>query len=221
MPNFTVVIPARNEEHYLTATLRAIAKQSLQPSEVIVVDHLSTDRTAEIAAAAGARVVRCEGNGVAAARQAGLEAARSAWIATTDADSLPHKHWLARLDAATSGCVGLYGPMKFNGIRPIYANSSGMAYRVFLQACRLTGQPNLAGGNMAFSRSAALLVGGYPLVDAYEDVSFGHKLAKFGRVRYVPKALVITSPRRLRGGVVPFAIKQAKNMIGMRNNYFD
>lgn len=221
MPDFTVVIPARNEERFLPTTLRALAKQSLRPAQVIVVDHLSTDRTAEVAHAAGARVLFCDGNGVADARQMGLEAARTNWIATTDADCAPHMYWLSYLSAASEGRVGLYGPMKFSGVRQIYSDGSGVAYRLFLQACRAAGQPNFAGGNMAFSRSAALLVGGYPLTEAAEDVTLGRKLAQFGRVGYVSGAWVQTSARRLRGGFVPFMIRQAKNMIGQTKGYFD
>lgn len=53
----SVVIPARNEEHNLPALLGSIASQSVRPREVIVVNDASTDRTAEIAAQHGARVI--------------------------------------------------------------------------------------------------------------------------------------------------------------------
>ena len=54
----SVIIPARNEERTLPRLLESLADQSLAPHEVIVVDDSSTDATAEVAAAAGARVVR-------------------------------------------------------------------------------------------------------------------------------------------------------------------
>jgi glycosyltransferase involved in cell wall biosynthesis len=52
----SVVIPALNEEEPIAAVLRACLTTGL-PNEVIVVDNGSTDRTAERARAAGARVV--------------------------------------------------------------------------------------------------------------------------------------------------------------------
>jgi polyisoprenyl-phosphate glycosyltransferase len=55
--------------------------------EIVVVDDASRDRTAEAAAAAGARVVRRpENGGSGAARKTGVRAARGRWIAMLDAD---------------------------------------------------------------------------------------------------------------------------------------
>jgi glycosyltransferase involved in cell wall biosynthesis len=52
----SVVIPALNEEEPIGDVVRAVLATGI-PREVIVVDNQSTDRTAERAAAAGARVV--------------------------------------------------------------------------------------------------------------------------------------------------------------------
>jgi glycosyltransferase involved in cell wall biosynthesis len=51
------VIPARNEENFIGRTLAALFGQHIQPNTVIVVNDGSTDRTAEVASAAGAEVV--------------------------------------------------------------------------------------------------------------------------------------------------------------------
>jgi len=51
------VIPARNEENFIDKTLAALFDQHTRPSKVIVVNDGSTDRTAGVAAAAGAEVV--------------------------------------------------------------------------------------------------------------------------------------------------------------------
>jgi glycosyltransferase involved in cell wall biosynthesis len=52
-----VVIPARNEENFIDKTLVAVFNQYTRPDKVIVVDDGSTDKTADIASAAGAVVV--------------------------------------------------------------------------------------------------------------------------------------------------------------------
>lgn len=49
VPVVCVVIPARNEEETLPATLKMLKAQTLRPRAIIVVDDGSTDKTAEIA----------------------------------------------------------------------------------------------------------------------------------------------------------------------------
>ncbi|MFC4639840.1 glycosyltransferase [Deinococcus hohokamensis] len=220
MPDFSVVIPARNEAKYLPHTLRALERQTRAPAEVIVVDNGSADQTAEVARAWGARVLACPERGVARARQLGLQEAHGDWVATTDADSLPCPEWIEALDAASPGRVALYGPMRFCGVAPAMVGLSQVSYSAFLHACRLLGKPNLAGANMAYSRQAALLAGGYPAVEAYEDVILGQELDRLGLVAYVPAALVETSGRRLEGGVVPFLWRHVKNVTGHTRGYF-
>lgn len=220
VPEFSVVIPARNEAKYLPQTLRALEQQLKPPAEVIVVDNGSADDTVEVARAWGARVLCCPERGVARARQLGLVEARSEWIATTDADSLPVPEWLQKLDRSTPGRVALYGPMQFCGVSPVMVRLSRSSYSAFLHACRLLGKPNLAGANMAYSREAALLAGGYPVVEAYEDVILGQELDRLGKVAYVPGALVETSGRRLEGGLAPFLWRHIRNVTGHTRGYF-
>lgn len=216
----SVVIPAHNEEAYLPQALEALARQTLLPDEVVVVDNASTDRTAEVARAFGARVVHCARKGVAFARQTGLLSARGEWVAMTDADSLPTPGWLERLMARREGAVALYGPLRFYGVGPLEAALSEWGYRAFLNLMALLGRPNLAGANMALHRESALEAGGFPEVEAREDVLLGYALARLGPVRYVPDALVLTSARRLRRGWGPFLLQQLKNLLGRPEGYF-
>ena len=81
----TAVVPARNEE----STVGCIVEQLLETNifeEVIVVDNSSQDDTGIIAAAAGAKVVSCEQEGLGAAMLAGVEASHTSRIFRTDAD---------------------------------------------------------------------------------------------------------------------------------------
>jgi cellulose synthase/poly-beta-1,6-N-acetylglucosamine synthase-like glycosyltransferase len=56
------LIPAHNEEDQIGATLVGLATQSIRPTEVVVVCDNCTDRTPDLAAAAGATVIVTEGN---------------------------------------------------------------------------------------------------------------------------------------------------------------
>ncbi len=71
--SFAVVIPARNEAALVGETIAAVAGSS-EVGVVVVVDDGSTDGTAQLAAAAGATVVRhVEGRGKAAALMTGAD----------------------------------------------------------------------------------------------------------------------------------------------------
>jgi glycosyltransferase involved in cell wall biosynthesis len=99
----SIVIPAFNEQRLLGATLQCVnAKRTVfarrgWETEVIVSDNNSTDHTAEIARAAGARVVFEPVNQIARARNTGAAAASGEWRLFIDADSHPTAELLAEV----------------------------------------------------------------------------------------------------------------------------
>jgi len=95
-PLISVVISAYNAEKYLDETLASVRAQTFSNYEIIVVNDGSTDRTAEIAAAhQGVFLLSQSNRGAAAARNAGIRAARGNYVAFLDADDI----WLpSKLD---------------------------------------------------------------------------------------------------------------------------
>jgi glycosyltransferase involved in cell wall biosynthesis len=89
-PTVSVVIPAWNAAKYLREAIRSVLEQTHRVLEVVVVDDGSSDNTAIVASRFGApvRVLRREHQGVGAARNAGLAAARGAFVALLDADDV-------------------------------------------------------------------------------------------------------------------------------------
>ena len=91
----SVVIPAYNMEKYIGRAIDSVLAQTRQPDEIIVVDDGSTDNTADVIKSYGSRVhyIRQENGGASVARNTGIEAAKSEWIAFLDADDewLPEK----------------------------------------------------------------------------------------------------------------------------------
>jgi glycosyltransferase involved in cell wall biosynthesis len=92
----SVVMPACDEEAFIAEALASVLAQTYRPLEIIVVDDGSRDRTAEIAAAHGARVLRRPHQGAAAACNAGLHHAQGAYWAIFDADDVMASERLAR-----------------------------------------------------------------------------------------------------------------------------
>ena len=90
-PAVAVIVPARDEEASIGALLDSLATQSVTPTEIVVVDDGSSDATAAIAEARGARVVAAgalpEGwAGKPWACQVGVAATVSPLLVCLDAD---------------------------------------------------------------------------------------------------------------------------------------
>jgi len=88
-PVVSVVIPCLNEEgnieRCVTRSFEVLAERGI-PGEVIVADNGSDDRSAELAAGAGARVISEPRRGYGSAYLAGFAAARGRYIVMADAD---------------------------------------------------------------------------------------------------------------------------------------
>jgi cellulose synthase/poly-beta-1,6-N-acetylglucosamine synthase-like glycosyltransferase len=94
----TIIIPAFNEEKTIARSVRsALALDYPEKVRVIVVDDGSEDATAKKAREAGAKVVKQENAGKAAALNTGIKAAKTPWIACVDADSYVQKDALKKM----------------------------------------------------------------------------------------------------------------------------
>jgi hypothetical protein len=97
------VIPTWNRRDLLATLLRNLAEQAHPFAEIIVVDNGSEDDSAELAAGAGARVLRMGRNlGFAAAVNRGIEAADADWVAILNNDVTLEPDWLAKLVEAAA-----------------------------------------------------------------------------------------------------------------------
>ena len=82
----SVVVPAHNEEATIGEVVRGFRERAPWVDEVVVVDNNCKDRTAEIATAAGARVVREGAPGYGCALRRGMDEALGDHLVLTEAD---------------------------------------------------------------------------------------------------------------------------------------
>ena len=90
LPSVSVIIPAHNEEKYVERCMKSINEAaSVYGGEVgiIVVCNRCTDRTAQLAESAGAKVIFNEDRCIAKVRNDGIKAAQSDIILTIDCDN--------------------------------------------------------------------------------------------------------------------------------------
>ncbi|MEX2161446.1 MAG: glycosyltransferase family 2 protein [Anaerolineales bacterium] len=198
-PMISVVVPAYNEEHIIATCLQHLMNQDLgRPYEVILSNNNSTDRTAEIAAQLGARVLNTTEKGYVHAALAGVQAAQGSLVAMTDADTRVPRDWLRKIVAAFEArpeLVAVGGPFEFHdgprGVRAAIRLLNGISPRLMIAS--------LSGMNMAFRKSAYEAVGGFnPKINLQADAFLGNRLGKYGKTVLLRDNVVQSSGRRYR-----------------------
>jgi glycosyltransferase involved in cell wall biosynthesis len=191
------IVPAHNEELLLAGTLHALhaaARAVAQPYELIVADDASTDRTAAIAAALGARVVPVSRRQIAATRNAGARAAGGDRFVFVDADTLVDETVIrAALKALDAGVVGGGAAICFDGRVPRWASFLLPAFVWMFRVSRTA-----AGCFLFCTRAAFEAAGGFDeTLFGAEEIFMSQALKKQGRFVVLREA-VTTSGRKLR-----------------------
>jgi len=192
----SVVVPVLNEERTLPATLDAARDAGV--CEVIVVDGGSTDRTAEAAAAHGARVLR-SARGRARQMNAGAAAARGDVLLFLHADTLlPAGFGAAVVDA-------LDDEQTAGGRFDVELWPSNFLLWLTGELINLRSRiARIATGDQAiFVRGEVFeAMGGFEEVPLMEDVRLCRELKRRGRVACLRQRVRTSSRRWSRDGVV-------------------
>lgn len=189
----TVVVPAYNPNEYLIEAVQSAVDQSYPDMEVVVVDDGSTARGSDghfrAAERLGARVLRTENRGVAAARNAGIAAGRDDgdYILPLDADDRlePGSVALAAAVLDEDSRVGVVaGAQRLIGAR---SGENPCAYNGIDSMLKATTIPNIS----MFRRQDWDAAGGYPeQLKLGEDWAFWMRILKLGReVKVLPQVL--------------------------------
>ena len=191
------IIPAYNEEALIEATVKQlhVAATALgRDYEIIVANDASTDQTAKIAEAAGARVVDCDNRQIAATRNAGAASANGDVFIFVDADTLvPAETLRAAMRALENGAIGGGATIKFRGRLSVTAHFTAA---IVQQLMHLSGM--VGGCFMFMSRSAFETVGGFDeAFYASEEVWLAMALRRRGRFVVLIQH-VRTSGRKMR-----------------------
>lgn len=180
----SVVVPAYNEEKLLPATLESLSRGLVaagyapQQVEIRVADNASTDATASLAQAAGARVVFEAERQIARARNTGARDARGDWLLFVDADTQPGPVLLSRARALMeSGRICGGGAI-------VDSAGAGPLVRLAIGAWNTVSRcAGLACGAFLFCRADAFrAIGGFDeTLYAAEEVDLSWRLARWGR----------------------------------------
>ena len=201
----TIVVPAFNEEGYLSETLASLdrAKAFLQrersiQTEIIVVDNDSDDATADIALALGTTVAREAAHNVAKVRNTGARLSSGETIVFVDADTVVPENLLSRVVDAMSDDTSVGGAVDTD-YRP-----KKLMVQAYLEFWRLVGKSTgmAQGATQFYRKDVFFTLKGYDeTLFMGEDVDLYWRLKKFakrqnGRVVFIEDIRVVPSTRR-------------------------
>jgi glycosyltransferase involved in cell wall biosynthesis len=193
----SVVIPVFNADKYVGQAVESALGQTFRDIEVIVVDDGSTDASPDVIAQFGYAVhcIRQENQGVAAARNTGINAARGEYIAVLDADDvwLPHKlerqmtYFNLNPRLAAVGCGYLMTDEHLNVIEERVPSKGELSELLLLRS-----NGGLNGSTLLARKQALQQVGGYdPRLAIPEDWDLAIRLVQRFEVDTVSEVLVL------------------------------
>ncbi len=200
--DLSVIIPAHNEEKLLPGTLRSV-KEAMHHfgdgAELIVVDNLSTDSTAQIASEAGAKLIEEQVRNIGAVRNAGAAAASGDLFVFIDADTLVPEGLFSKIGEVMEDtkCLGGSVAVRYGEFERWWLNQYAKGWAFWGSVF------NMRQGAAQFCRRSAFeAIGGYDeTIYLGEDIEFYWKLERYarkagGRVEFVDEPKVTTSTRR-------------------------
>jgi peptidoglycan-N-acetylglucosamine deacetylase len=224
---FSVIVPAFNEEYYISECLESLRKQDYSGKfEIIVVDNGSADNTAAIARKHGAKVKSEPKRGVSLALIKGCSKAKGEILVFTDADTRLPSNWLTNLNNAFNShpqIVAVGGPYHFFDANVVMNVLVRIAVAIYVKVFHRLA-PGLPCSNMAVKKETYVLSGGFnPQINWGQDSDLCGRLKEYGLVKFDPEISVDTSFRRFSGGHISFllvVIRTIKELIIQLNRYF-
>lgn len=191
------VVPAYNEERLIGATLDAIhaaARAIAEPYEIVVANDASTDATAGIARARGARVVDCNHRQISRVRNAGAGATSGDRVIFVDADTIISPAVVrASMAAIDRGAVGGGATVRVEGPQPWWGPILLFAVVESMRLMRWA-----AGCYVFCTRAAFDAAGGFDEgLFVAEEIALSRSLQRAGRF-VILREPVLTSGRKMR-----------------------
>ena len=214
----TVVVPTIGRAEPLQRLLESLAACDPRADEILVVDQSGDPAVADVVEAhadVGARLVTCDGRGVAVGRNVGLREARNALVCITDDDCTVEPNWVGVADR-----FGLLRPGEIVTGRVLPAGDPrGIPSTKVdplprdLSAERRGGF--LFGNNVVLPRDAVLEAGGFDErfgpEEAAEDNEFCYRWLKGGgRLSYEPSLVVHHHDWRTPGELEALYVRYAR-----------
>jgi glycosyltransferase involved in cell wall biosynthesis len=245
-PEVSIAIPAYNEESNLFRTLSTLAANETDYKvEIIVINNNSSDRTQDVLDLLGVKNYFQPQQGIAYARQLGLEKAKGRYHLCADADTLYPPTWIDNMIAPmnSDNYIGVYG--RYSILAPagenlllfkFYEFSTGILFRLRKNRREFI---NVLGFNFGFVTDAGRKLNGFDVpkvrkgsnmegsaeyTEMSEDGFMAMQLATIGRLKFLTSknVRVYTSARKVLAGgsITKVFVKKVKNHLRQLYGYY-
>lgn len=225
-PLVSVVVPVLNGERTIDACLTSLLRMDFpaEEREIVVVYQPSGDRTLEILRRHPVRIVVEERRGLGYARNAGIEASRGRFVASTDADCLASRRWLAELmDGFSDGVAAVAGEVVSFPPRTPVERYAAMRKPLWAEWTRRgRRRPWFLFGSAAVRRDAFSRVGLFDTAFAggSEDIDLCWRFHEAGlRTVRRPRAVAFHHHRVTRSGLWRQHVGYGKGQARLRRKY--
>ena len=205
--HLSVIIPVFNEENFIIPCLDALARQTVQPDVIYVIDNNCSDATVRFTKKySNVTVIRQSVQGICATTQKGFDyaARHSGIMLRCDADSRPSADWVENivdLFEHNDDVISVTGPGVAYDTSVIKKSLISWLYMkpYFLFVGLATGQKPLFGSNMAITASAWKQISPHTHLqnhqNIHDDIDISFHVSKIGKILFFPSLKMPISAR--------------------------
>lgn len=225
----SIILCTFNRARLLERSLRSLGRQTMAADqyEVIVVDDGSSDETPAVCERAARSLPSLRylplgrNEGLAAAGNRGIAAARGEALLFIDDDCIAQENWAERLALSLERHPLVAGAIKSPLSSSIKLSHNISQFHPFMEQRAGVGLKSIAGANMGIRRSLLSELGGFDERSEVPDMQLLYRAwAKGLRVHFVPEAVILHDPERSDlKTILRHSARRASRMILLRNKY--
>ena len=191
-PSVTVLVTMKNSAHTIKKCIDSILKLDYPNKKIMCVDAFSTDGTYEILKKYGNKIELYQKKGnISIAYNWAYKKINTDFIAFTNADCVVKRDWLKKLISgftsddivATAGYCAT--PKKVNRLQRLIGAELEYRFKTFPEF--ISRAPDM---NLCVRTKIAKKIPWNEKLDVTQETDWGYRLTKYGKMRYIPDAIV-------------------------------
>lgn len=213
-PLVSIIIPAYNEELYITKSLDSIKNQNYPNIETIVVCNGCTDSTEKIAKLYNTKVISLKEKNLPTARNTGAKHAKGEFLVFLDADTRIIDPYTIKVISNTLQKKNVIGTCKF------LTNKDTFKFKLFKFFKTFFSYFGMVNGILFYRKDLFIKVGGYKNVVPVENHSLIKSAKKYAKFIIINKKVLTSMRRYERMGFIHMSLYWLKLLLKKKKDYY-